>query len=644
MMRLLLLLLVVLLIVPSFSASTVNGIRVIDKEGRGLNLYKDYYALVVGISDYEKWPKLPNPVNDAREVAAKLKDLGFQVRMVLDPTTQEIKAALNDLVYETGRDEQRAILIYYAGHGETEDLADGTKMGYIIPKDCPLLKKDPKGFATHAVSMRDIESVSLRIQSKHVLMLFDSCFSGSLFNLVRAVPDDISEKSALPVRQYITAGRQDEPVPDASMFKRCLLIGLDGDADLTGDGYITGSELGMYLSERVVNYTQRQQHPQYGKINNPNLDRGDFIFVPSKARQKEEELQWKIEERAAVTEELDRLRKEMKKNQTDIEQMKHHLEATAAKEKASVNRVELEKKTLEEELKRLKSEMERASQTIKDLQSKQSEEKAGAKEAPGKRALEAELDRLKSEMDLASSTIKELQSKQAPKEKLAYIPETPQRRLQEWLKSGQGPFLIDNFESKDLWSKNLDDKWKTYHNGQAGINISIDQTQGANATSSSMKMEGELSDKNSGFGVSIGGGRAERISEVETDRSAAYDLSRFNKITFYLKGAKKKTIFSTPNGLLVLIYCYDENVRNREGKFAAYYNKTVIRPSNEWRKIEIPFSDFVPTARMRTYAVNYPEKPAFQNVLYLNLGFSSYASDGGNPGSNTVWIDEIMLE
>jgi hypothetical protein len=64
------------------------------------------------------------------------------------------------------------------------------------------------------------------------------------------------------------------------MFKRSFLIGIEGDADLTGDGYITGSELGIYLSEKVANYTKGNQHPQYGKINNPELDRGDFIFVP----------------------------------------------------------------------------------------------------------------------------------------------------------------------------------------------------------------------------------------------------------------------------------------------------------------------------------------------------------------------------
>jgi uncharacterized caspase-like protein len=216
-----------------------------------------------------------------------LKVLGFEVKLVLDPTYREMRTVLNEMIYQMGNEKSRALLFYFAGHGETETLADETKMGYIIPKDCPLLEQNPMGFGTHAISMRDIESISLRIKAKHVLMLFDSCFSGSLFALVRAVPAAITEKSALPVRQYITAGGEDEQVPDKSMFKRCLLIGLEGDADLTGDGYITGSELGMYLSEKVVNYTHRRQHPQYGKINNPDLDRGDFIFVPIEVRQNE---------------------------------------------------------------------------------------------------------------------------------------------------------------------------------------------------------------------------------------------------------------------------------------------------------------------------------------------------------------------
>jgi len=244
-----------------------------------LTLYEQRKALVMGISDYEKWPKLPNATEDAKEVAASLEKMGFAVTLVLNPNSREMETVLTDLVYDLGSQKDCALLFYYAGHGETEIMADRTTLGYIIPTDCPFLKEDPKGFATHAISMKEIESISLRIKARHVLMLFDSCFSGSIFTLVRAVPEDISEKSTLPVRQYITAGKEDESVPDKSMFKRCLLLALQGDADLTGDGFITGTELGIYLSEKVVNYTHRQQHPQYGKINNPDLDRGDFIFV-----------------------------------------------------------------------------------------------------------------------------------------------------------------------------------------------------------------------------------------------------------------------------------------------------------------------------------------------------------------------------
>jgi len=392
-----------LLIIPTFSFPATRGIVVTSKEGQSLYVYKEYHALVVGISEYEWWPKLPNAVNDAKEVAEKLKEMGFKVKLVLDPTSREMETALNEMVYKMGNEENRAVLFYYAGHGETEALADNTKMGYIIPRDCPLLKENPLGFATHAISMRDIESVSLRIRSKHVLMFFDSCFSGSLFALIRAVPHDISEKSTLPVRQYITAGREDEQVPDRSMFKRCFLIGLGGDADLTGDGYITGSEMGMYLSDKVINYTHRRQHPQYGKINNPDLDRGDFIFVPLKVLEKAAAEERKVqEERSAIAEELKMLREERGKSEESLEQMKQLLEAKSQlEEKAKEGQVE--KEDLEKKLKRAEEELknrEEMADKIKELDSKllAAEEKQ-RKELDERKRLEVERESLKADKE-----------------------------------------------------------------------------------------------------------------------------------------------------------------------------------------------------------------------------------------------------
>ena len=256
-----------------------RGIRVIAKSGESIYLYKDYHALVVGVSDYEKWPDLPNAVKDAREVASELRAIGFKVELLLDPTSGQLNSALSAMAFQIGNERERAVLFYFAGHGETTKLADGTELGYIIPRDCPLQSQDPMGFDDKAISMKEIGDVALKIKSKHVLMLFDSCFSGSLFSMVRSAPVDISEKSARPVRQFITAGTAEEEVPDRSVFKTVFLHGIKGYADLNDDGFITGSELGMHLQEKVINYSRGAQHPQYGKINNPKLDRGDFIFA-----------------------------------------------------------------------------------------------------------------------------------------------------------------------------------------------------------------------------------------------------------------------------------------------------------------------------------------------------------------------------
>lgn len=315
-MRKILIIILCALITLGFFAFNISakqrGIRIKAKSGESLYLYKAYYALVVGVSEYEVWPDLPNAVKDAKEVASALKELNFHVNLLLDPTSKQLNAALNEVAFRIGSEKNQALLVYFAGHGETLELADGTELGYIIPGDCPLKGRDPIGFDNKAISMQEIEALSLKAKSKHFLMIFDSCFSGSLFNLVRAAPVDITEKSIQPVRQFITAGGAGEQVPDKSVFKVVLLNGIKGDADLNTDGYVTGSELGMHLQDKVVNYTRGGQHPQYGKINNPHLDRGDFIFAAKVAKAKAP-ADYSPDKRDKVFEELEQLRSEREK-------------------------------------------------------------------------------------------------------------------------------------------------------------------------------------------------------------------------------------------------------------------------------------------------------------------------------------------
>ena len=256
--------------------------RTPDGAEKDIRLYSGYYALVIGCSEYRNgWRRLPNGVKDAREVTDVLKKLGFDVKLVENPGSQQLNDALNGLVPPAERDRDRAILVYFAGHGHTLEEYDGKKLGYIVPVDAPHPDKDPTGFLSKAVSMQAIEQLSTLIKAKHVLMAFDSCFSGSIFRGGTGKPSKyIQEQVVKPVRAFIAAGDEDEMVPDESLFKASFIQGLsDGYADRNDDNYITGSELGAFIVENVINYSEGAQHPRYGTIKKMNLDKGDFVFA-----------------------------------------------------------------------------------------------------------------------------------------------------------------------------------------------------------------------------------------------------------------------------------------------------------------------------------------------------------------------------
>ena len=105
-----LLFLLLLLALPWSSFSTMRGISVTAGKAQDLYLYEDYYALVVGISNYEQWPDLPSAGNDAKEVAARLQAIGFEVKLVLDPSAEQLRKALADIAYEKGSETNRALL------------------------------------------------------------------------------------------------------------------------------------------------------------------------------------------------------------------------------------------------------------------------------------------------------------------------------------------------------------------------------------------------------------------------------------------------------------------------------------------------------------------------------------------------------
>src|SRR5205085_10547251 len=254
------------------------------EDGRVVKLYDKSYALLIGESEYTNgWPKLPGVPADIEAVRVALVKQGFQVIVLPNRTGAQLDEAFRNFISQYGMNVENRLLFYFAGHGHTIKQSYGEEMGYIVPVDAPNPNRDLSGFMDKAMDMQQMELYARRIQAKHALFLFDSCFSGSLFALSRAVPDNIGYKTSRPVRQFITSGSADETVPDRSIFREQFIAAIEGEADANHDGYVTGSELGDFLQDRVVNYTRNAQHPQYGKIRNPNLDKGDFVFMLPKA-------------------------------------------------------------------------------------------------------------------------------------------------------------------------------------------------------------------------------------------------------------------------------------------------------------------------------------------------------------------------
>jgi formylglycine-generating enzyme required for sulfatase activity len=271
------------LLIPCHLFASTRGIQVTvtTPKRKTIDLYKGSYALVIGNGVYEKgWDPLPGAIRDVEEVAEALRKNGFEVTLKTDLTKATFSRALSEFVRTHGKQPDNRLLFYYAGHGYTEKMATGEELGYLVMVDAAAPDRDPVGFSLASVDMQALLTQAKMIRSKHVLFMFDSCFSGTVLNVRdRVTPSVISDNVIYPVRQFITAGRANEPVPDRSVFKETFLDILEGrDQEPIPDGYLTGEELGLYLKNKVPEYNP-MQHPQYGKIRDPKLDKGDFVFI-----------------------------------------------------------------------------------------------------------------------------------------------------------------------------------------------------------------------------------------------------------------------------------------------------------------------------------------------------------------------------
>ena len=79
------------------------------------------------------------------------------------------------------------------------------------------------------------------------------------------------------------------------------LAGRRADADANNDGYLLGTELGLFLYQEITNMSDATQSPRYGKLNAYGYKRGDFVFKLKTRKSTAAELTTKPSEQDSMT-------------------------------------------------------------------------------------------------------------------------------------------------------------------------------------------------------------------------------------------------------------------------------------------------------------------------------------------------------
>jgi hypothetical protein len=247
------------------------------------------HALLIGNSNYSNWPRLDDVPLQLDELATGLKSHFDTVEVVKDLKIEPLRQKINDFLRSYGNDSNARLFIYYAGHGYTETVLQYSEQrGYITGIDTPALDGSQRAWAaarTNAMSMKEILVPLAEVFAKHILIVFDSCFAGTIFlardgNAVpqELAPDVVARLMEMPSRDIITAGRANERVPAHSPIPKLLLAALNGAADFTKQGVISAAEISIYLRSQVLNLPGVNLTPQQGRLLDPNFAEGEFLF------------------------------------------------------------------------------------------------------------------------------------------------------------------------------------------------------------------------------------------------------------------------------------------------------------------------------------------------------------------------------
>jgi len=230
------------------------------------------FALLIGNNQYAvPIPPLETPIADVSSIAELMRTrFGYDARVVKNAGKAAIIEALNDIA-AVARPED-SVLLFYAGHGY---LLEDVKMGYWIPVDASV--KTAQGW----ISNSDISKLLAAIPARQLILISDSCYSGTLTKEQKLVqgkelrPEEILRQRSV----LVLSSGADEPVSDEgkeghSIFAWNLIKTLQASGSLT-----PGAKVWSTVSTGVTR--DYPQQPQYGAVVSAgHAEGGDFLFLP----------------------------------------------------------------------------------------------------------------------------------------------------------------------------------------------------------------------------------------------------------------------------------------------------------------------------------------------------------------------------
>ena len=230
-------------------------------------------VVAFGINNYvdPEIQPLDNAVLDAKAVSkAFAESLGYEVRIVENPTKADIIRTLNQLSTEIQKND--SVIVYYAGHGFK---LDETGLGYWIPSDGSA--DDPKNW----ISNTDVSKMLGSIGANQVAVISDSCYSGAFakeksdgFTTEEVKPSEILSKRSV----VVMSSGGDEPVVDAggkgghSIFATQLMETIQGV-----DKWQAGNNI--FEAVQAAVHKKFPQQPQYGAaVSAGHQTGGDYLF------------------------------------------------------------------------------------------------------------------------------------------------------------------------------------------------------------------------------------------------------------------------------------------------------------------------------------------------------------------------------